>query len=217
LKKPTKSPRVKTSFTPSEAPADSRREILDCAARLFRTQGYTATNLRDIAAAAGMRAASLYHHFASKDHIVIEVLNRGVQTVFDEVRHSVAALGEDANFEQLINTAVAAHLRSLLELHDYTSANTRIFGQVPAHVREATVETRADYDRFWISLLRRCANQGAFAAKPDLNLLRLFLFGAMNGTLEWYRANGRRSVEEIAEELARVFLRGAGARLHRRR
>lgn len=197
-------------FEDDPAPISSRRHILDCAAQLFRTQGYAATSLRNIADAAGMRAASLYHHFESKDAIVIEVLNRGVMSVFKEVRDSVESLGDEASSEELITAAVTAHLRSLLELQDYTSANTRIFGQIPDRVRKATLEPRAQYERFWTKLLQRCAQNGAFPAKPDMHLLRLFLIGAMNGTLEWYRPKGRHNVEAIAQQLAKLFLHGAG-------
>src|SRR5947209_17027405 len=45
----------------------TRRQILDQAARLLRTNGYASTSLRDIAAATGMKAGSLYYHFASKE------------------------------------------------------------------------------------------------------------------------------------------------------
>jgi len=46
-------------------PDDTRRQILDAAAKLLRQNGYASTSLRDIAAATGMKAGSLYYHFAS--------------------------------------------------------------------------------------------------------------------------------------------------------
>ena len=51
---------------------NTRQHVLDCAARLFRMQGYAATSLRDIAAASGMKPGSLYYHFPSKEMIVID-------------------------------------------------------------------------------------------------------------------------------------------------
>jgi AcrR family transcriptional regulator len=190
---------------------NTRQHVLDCAARLFRMQGYAATSLRDIAAASGMKPGSLYYHFPSKEKIVIEILDRGVGTVFDEVRQSVGSLPADASCETLIRTAISFHLRSLLGHHDYTSANTRIFGQVPAHVREATVALRKQYEQFWDDLLRRCAGSGALRSDVDLKLLRLFLFGAMNGSLEWFRWGGKRTIEQLAKELGTIVMRGAGA------
>ena len=52
------------------APASSRKGALtSIAVAMLQTQGFSALGLRDIAAAAGMRAASLYSHFTSKDEL----------------------------------------------------------------------------------------------------------------------------------------------------
>src|ERR1700685_2746152 len=113
----------------------SRRAILDAAARLFARHGFAATSLRDIADAAGMKAGSLYYHFTSREEIVAEVLRIGIETVEAAVR-GVAARPHDATDPSLVlRLAVRAHLSGLHTLGDYTSANVRIFGQVPADVR----------------------------------------------------------------------------------
>lgn len=185
----------------------SRRLILDTAARLFRNEGYAATSLRDIAAACGMQAGSLYYHFASKDEIVAEVLRIGVENVFRAVRDAVAALPADAPPRQLVGTAVTAHLQALLRLQDYTSANIRIFGQVPPAVRQGHLHLRDDYERLWAGLLDRCAASGQVRPQANLHLARFFLIGAMNGTLEWYHGHGT-SLKAIAAQLTGMMVDG---------
>ena len=44
------------------------------AARLFERRGYAATTISDIAEAAGILPGSLYHHFASKEDIAVDLL-----------------------------------------------------------------------------------------------------------------------------------------------
>ena len=190
--------------------AESRTLILDTAARLFRAEGYAAVSLRDLAAACGMKAGSLYYHFASKDEIVAEVLRIGVESVYQEVSREVAACAKTATREEIFRVAVRTHLRALLELQDYTSANIRIFGQVPPSVRAAHVELRDEYERKWNEMLLPFASTtGRKTAKERerLRLARFFLIGAMNGTLEWFHG-GKTSVDDVAEELVRVFLNG---------
>ena len=204
----TDPPRPRVSAAGSDGlPSDSRQRILDTAARLFRADGYAATSLRDIADACGMKAGSLYYHFASKDAIVGDVLKIGVERVAAVVREAVAALPDDADARTLLHTAVRAHLSALLELQDYTSANVRIVGQVPDDVRAAHIGTRDAYERFWSQLLKRCAKQGGFDATRDLKLARLFVIGALNGSLEWFRG-GPAAIDRLATELTALVLDG---------
>ncbi|MEV6277779.1 TetR/AcrR family transcriptional regulator [Nocardia sp. NPDC051832] len=51
-----------------------RAEILDAAGELFTTKGYANTSTRAVADAVGIRQASLYHHFGSKDDILDALL-----------------------------------------------------------------------------------------------------------------------------------------------
>ncbi len=191
-------------------PSPSRRLVLDQAARLFRGQGYAETSLRDIADACGMKTASLYYHFASKEEIVTAVLNTGVATVYDEARRNVDALGAGAAPEARLRTAIGAHLRALLELDDYTGANIRIFGHVPPHVRAATMAERDRYEDWWRDLLADTAARGAIKPGTDLRLVRLMLLGAMNWSVEWHRLRRGKadSVAAIARGLGDMVLLG---------
>lgn len=64
-------PRLEKPRRPGRTPRD---EILDAAAELFTEHGYANTSTRRIADAVGMRQASLYHHFATKDDILDALL-----------------------------------------------------------------------------------------------------------------------------------------------
>jgi AcrR family transcriptional regulator len=192
--------------------AATRRAVLDAAARLFREQGYAAPSLRDIADAAGIKAGSLYYHFDSKEHIVSEVLRVGLESVL----HGVGQATDEARARgvrgiPLIDVAIRAHLESLLKLGDYTSAHIRIFGHVPPAVRRQHLAFRDGYEALWRALFTEAQEAGAFADDVDLQTLRLFLLGAMNGALEWYQP-GRKSIDRLAKDLSRYVLRGVAAR-----
>lgn len=53
----------------------ARDEVLDAAAELFTTSGVAATSTRQIAEAVGIRQASLYHHFRTKNDILATLLS----------------------------------------------------------------------------------------------------------------------------------------------
>ncbi|OZM82056.1 TetR/AcrR family transcriptional regulator [Pseudonocardia sp. MH-G8] len=68
--------------------ATGREQILDAAAELFTTHGYARTSTRAIAEAVGIRQASLYHHFRTKDD-VLEALLTSTVTPTLPVAHAV--------------------------------------------------------------------------------------------------------------------------------
>ncbi len=70
---------------------NTKQEILNVALDLFSTQGYEATSVSQIAEAVGIRKASLYSHFVSKQ----EILDALVQKSFEEYnKRSIFALAD---------------------------------------------------------------------------------------------------------------------------
>jgi AcrR family transcriptional regulator len=65
----------------------NRRDlILDEAVRLFREQGYAATGIDDIGAAAGISGPGVYRHFASKQDILAEAIREGTDHILTDAR-----------------------------------------------------------------------------------------------------------------------------------
>ena len=184
-----------------------RTGILDAAALLLGRQGYGAVSLRMIAEAAGIKAGSIYYHFASKDDIITEILDAGIQAVHDEVRDRVAALSADAPARDVFRAVLRGHLCALLEHGAYTSANVRIFGQVPPVVRDANLPVRRAYEAFLDNLLSELKVRDAIRSDVNLPRFRLLLIGALNATLEWFDPQ-KGSAEDLADDYAGTFLNG---------
>lgn len=53
----------------------TRDKILSCALDLFAQNGFSATSIRQIAKAVGIRESSIYNHFSSKDEILASVFS----------------------------------------------------------------------------------------------------------------------------------------------
>ncbi len=183
----------------------ARRQILDAAAALLR-QGYDATTTREIATRVGIKAGSIYHHFASKDDIVGTVVNEGVRVVHEAVIAALEALGPEATPRQRLEAAIKAHLRSSLEHSDYTSASIRAFSFLPATVQEGCRVERRRYEEIWRGLVAEAAAAGLLAPAVSQDSVRLLLLGAVNWAGEWYRPE-RMSIDEIARDFAASILR----------
>jgi AcrR family transcriptional regulator len=66
--------------------SDTKESILDQAETLFAAQGYKATSLRQITAAAGANLAAVNYHFGSKEGLVAAVIGRRLLPLNDQRR-----------------------------------------------------------------------------------------------------------------------------------
>lgn len=104
------------SDNPAEA-TTRRDDILEAAARLFRSQGYTATSMRQIARAAGYNTvAGLYNHFDSKEAIFAALLDR--HAPYSEVFSAMEKIdGDDA--ETYLRNLLRAIVPIMMDRLDY--------------------------------------------------------------------------------------------------
>ncbi len=190
--------------TADEATLGGRDRILLRAAQLFLTSGYAETSLRTIADAVEMRPASIYHHFASKDALLAEILDIGMEAVTSAFDATAQRLGAEVDGEARLTAHVAAHLDALFAHHAFTAAHVTVFPFVPANVRAAAVDTRDAYEAKWTTLLETVA-PGLDDA--GVRLTRLALFGAMNSTVQWFDPAAG-SLDDLATAIVRTLWRG---------
>jgi AcrR family transcriptional regulator len=187
--------------------AISQKRVLDAAAKIFRDYGYAGTTMRVIADEADLKAGSIYYHYKSKDELISAVLDLGIHAVIDTVNAALEALPPDATSRQRIETAIHAHLSAIINNGDYTLATRRVFGQVPEAIREKNLRLRNSYAAIWQDILTDAQKRGEFRADANVTLARLFILGALNWTVEWYKP-GRQSIDEVARTFAAVVLDG---------
>jgi TetR/AcrR family transcriptional regulator len=88
-----------------------RDQILDEATRLFAEKGYDGTSMSDLAEGVGLRKASLFHHFESKEQLKAAVLDRLVREVGSAI---LSAASADAEFEQRLDALTDAIVDTLV-------------------------------------------------------------------------------------------------------
>jgi AcrR family transcriptional regulator len=107
---------VKQADAALAAGASTRERILDVALDLFTDQGFDATSMRDIAARLNISKPAIYHHFESKEEILLELHSR--QHEFGKA--ALAGLtGQDITLETWGS--------ALSELLDQMAAQRRLF------------------------------------------------------------------------------------------
>jgi AcrR family transcriptional regulator len=190
---------------------DTRENLLKLAARTFGEQGYSATTMRNIAEQAGIEAASIYHHFASKEELVDQVMEQGGNRIISQQRERLDALGEDATAEQRFRAAVLGQMAGLVKHGDFALAHGRLLGQLPDKVREHQIKRRERHQKFWHGLLEDLREQGLLRADVDIRLARIMILGSINSVQSWFNPR-KGSLEKVADQLCDMFFQGVGPR-----
>jgi AcrR family transcriptional regulator len=198
-----------TAQTSSPAsPMNATRErILGAAAHVLSRRGIAGTRLSDIAAQAQLRTPAVYYYFRSRDDLIAEVMREGQRRVRLHVQRALDAHPPATAIPELIDTAVAAHLRVELELSDFASAVTRNAGQLPPEIRGSLHRESAAYHAIWRGLLERSAAAGALRADLDIGIARMLVIGALNWTAEWW--NGEQDSLELLVATAQSIVRNS--------
>jgi AcrR family transcriptional regulator len=187
---------------------ETRERLLDAAAKVFRDKGYAGARLSDIAELADMHTPGVYYYFPSKEDLVEEVLRVGVARACGYVQERVAAVPEGSSALDRLRAAIEGHVLMVLEIGDYTSANIRIFGQVPDDVRARHLADQRAYGNVWRALLEDARAAGELRPDLDLSVIRMLILGALNWTAEWYRPGSSQTAAEVAREATTMICDG---------
>ena len=175
-----------------------REETLLAAARIFATNGYAETSLREICEAVGMQPASLYYHFTSKEELFATVHHLGITSVNKALDKTISRYDDPwERLEEACATALKFQLNPS-ELAIVVRVDPGI--RFPAQLQEKIDEDRASYENRFRNLI----DELPLHEKADKTLLRLTLLGALNWTRMWYQESGRLSAEEIGRQLIRI-------------
>ena len=181
-----------------------RDEILRAAAEVFHRKGYRGATMSDIAAAVNLTAGSLYHHFPSKEELLIAVLDAGMSQI---IAAAQAVVDSDAPPAEKLRAIARTHVRSITAHHNIAVAvifESRALLEKP-DVRAPYVRQRDALERLYRQVVEEGIAAGAFRA-GDVGVFVKALFGALNWVSVWYRDDGRLSERDIADEIAETFL-----------
>lgn len=203
-------------------PADqsvNREDILWAAAEVLRHNGYEATTMKDIASQVNLTAASLYHHFKSKDFLLLNVLEVGLNLTIAKLEPITQSdLSYAEKLEQMIsshimsvtsNTAVGAamvfEIRALLNMTASGENNDGTSEQEFIERRDQFFVRRDYFESLFRNIIKAGVVAGEFR-QVDHAIVAKAMLGAHNWVGIWYKDGGRLTGEEVADVMMDTFL-----------
>ena len=198
----------------AETPKRRAAEMLAAAAKVFARRGYHGASTQDIADVLGIRQASLYYYFASKEAALEAVCADGIEDYENRAREILRSRQSAAD---KVARLVVQHLAPLQERLDFTLTflRERRFLPSPARHRIRAIEIR--YERTIEKVIEQGVASGEFRADLDTRMAALALLGLGNSAAAWFGREGGATLERITSSyvdlLVRAFRKGSAPKL----
>ncbi|HME92483.1 MAG TPA: TetR/AcrR family transcriptional regulator [Myxococcaceae bacterium] len=189
-----------------------RKKILETAAKVICEKGYEGTSIQDIAEAAGLTKAGLYHHIRSKEDLLLEIMNYGMDVFEEQVLNQVMAIADP--LERLKrcmekNILLVTHGWSkevIIILHEHATLHGHARAQINARKKR--------YVRFLeTSFAEAIRSQQIREVHPKVAAFAFL--GTVLWIYKWFRPDGPVSEAELVREMDNVFFGGLERRKQR--
>ena len=180
-----------------------RAAILDAAAVLFAHKGFHNASMAALAEACGVSKPLLYHYYRDKDHILFDVADSYIDrlvAIISEVEDR--KLDAEEHFSTLVTRFMEeyehAHAQHIVLVQDVKFLQRELAEQIAGKQRAVVAAFSRAIGRIEPGLTRRKLE------RP----VAMILFGMINWTFTWMRADGRLTFRDMAPVITGIFLNG---------
>ena len=196
----------------SDSMLKTKHNIKNIAIGLFYKKGYFATSISEIANGCGIRKASIYYHYPSKEDLLFSILSETMTCLMDHLHNSLAGI-EDT--EDRMRAAVRGHVQFHLNRQkENFIANSELRGLTREHCR-IIVKKRDTYEKIFQGLIQQGIKQGVFH-DCDIKILSYAILTLCTSGASWFNPGGRLTVDEIAGIYETFILNGLKQGFERR-
>ena len=189
-----------------EAASRGRMRVLREARALFTTEGFAAVSMQQIADAAGVNKATLYHHFRDKQDLFVSVMVEEFQRMSAGMSAIVAVAGSPREQLQRVAEYMLATRHS-----DFGRLSADLRAHVATEQRDRLMaECAAPWEAIRAVVERGVASGEVRDVDPDL-VARVF-FAMVGSQIWWSKFSPERSEPDdaLASVLTDVLLQGIG-------
>ena len=179
--------------------------ILRASARIFAEKSYHSTSMRDISRATGVSLAGLYHYCKSKEELLFLIQDHCFGRVLESLEERIKDVDDPLQkLHIFIDNHLSFFAANMAEMKVLSHEAESLAGDL--HERVSTTKER--YARLARRILREVQQRVGGASTVDLTVATYALFGMMNWIYNWYDSSGKLSVNQLIDNMTRLFLTG---------
>lgn len=181
-------------------------QIIEAAAQVFAERGFHGATTQDIADVLGIRQASLYYYFSSKEAALELVCLKGVEGFFDAAK---AIAGGKKSARERVSLLIKSHLSPLVDRANFVKVFLNERQHLPSESRRRIGRWSRGLERIFEQVISEGIAGGEFRPNLDVRLAALAILGMCNAAPGWHIKEGR-PVADIAAEFSAIVLDGVG-------
>lgn len=166
------------------APTALRSDIIAAAVHLFSQNGYRGTTINEILEQAKTSKGGLYHHFESKEQILVAIHDDFIDY---ELSAGKAILAASGTADERLLGLIQTHMSSIVTHQQHMAVFLREERELSADTALPIRAKRRRYQLMVEEAIRSCVNDATFRSDIDVPLQARLLVGMMNSTVQWYR------------------------------
>jgi AcrR family transcriptional regulator len=178
-------------YTHDDLPALQRAALDE-----FVLHGYHGTTVRMLSRATGLSIPGIYHHFASKELLLIDLMTRAMAELYERSLAADAAAGDS------VDARFANHIECLVLFHAYRTSLAFIAASeirsLDEDARDAYVRLRDRQQHILEVIVELGTAQGTFRSEHPRDATRAIVT-MCTGVSQWYRMDGELSPTELVE------------------
>ena len=192
-------PRIKSSDQ------NSRKDIIiKQALLLFRSKGYRATSMRDLAENLGIEAPSLYNHIKSKEDLLREICFK-IANDFHTQLDTLEQAGE-ASIKQ-VEDLIRFHIKMMLERYEEVHISNHEWHHLKEPYHTEFLNQRRRYEKRFETIIEKGVTKKQIR-KLNPYIAVLTILSAVRGIEFWHRKKRNVSPSELEENMVAHLIEG---------
>mgnify|MGYP006132008237 CR=1 FL=1 len=186
-------------------PQKTRAAIVKSGLKLFGSRGYHGTSVGDIATAAKITKGAFYHHFKSKEELLVLIHEEYADYQYKAMQ---AAMSDTLSSAQQL----LALITCIVEAVGRYKPNVTVYFQERRYLTKSNLakanRQRNELENAFMEVVEQGIASGEFRQDFDPRVACLGILGMCAWTYQWYSPRGRLSASDVADNFASMLVDG---------